>query len=84
MGRARACGESPLIPSAIAGSTDTPGERARHGVRDGLIRLSAGLEDAADILSDLDDALGVGRPARAGFTGAGNGLHPSALSRHLR
>src|SRR5690606_30950743 len=31
-----------------------PEERARAGIRDGLIRLSIGLEDAADLIADLD------------------------------
>lgn len=32
-------------------------ERERLGIRDGLIRLSVGLEDCADILEDLEQAL---------------------------
>ncbi|HET9410316.1 MAG TPA: cystathionine gamma-synthase [Candidatus Dormibacteraeota bacterium] len=32
-------------------------ERQRAGVGDGLIRLSIGVEDAADLVADLDDAL---------------------------
>jgi methionine-gamma-lyase len=34
-------------------------ERARHGISDGLIRLSVGLENTEDILDDLDRALGI-------------------------
>jgi len=33
-------------------------ERKRAGVGDGLIRLSIGVEDAADLIADLDQALG--------------------------
>lgn len=35
----------------------TPTERLRAGVTDGLIRMSVGVEDLADILTDLDQAL---------------------------
>jgi cystathionine beta-lyase/cystathionine gamma-synthase len=33
--------------------------RARIGIGDGLIRLSIGIEDPADIIADLDRALAV-------------------------
>ncbi len=33
--------------------------RVRSGITDGLVRLSVGLEDAADIITDLDRALGA-------------------------
>lgn len=33
-------------------------ERAKLGIGDGLVRLSVGLEDADDIIADLDQALG--------------------------
>ncbi|SLN25761.1 O-succinylhomoserine sulfhydrylase [Oceanibacterium hippocampi] len=36
----------------------TPEERARLGISDGLVRLSVGLEDAEDLIEDLDQALG--------------------------
>jgi cystathionine gamma-synthase/methionine-gamma-lyase len=32
-------------------------ERLRQGIGDGLVRLSVGIEDAADIIADLDQAL---------------------------
>lgn len=35
----------------------SPEERAHLGISDGLVRLSVGLEDAEDIISDLDRAL---------------------------
>ena len=31
--------------------------RLKRGLADGLIRLSVGIEDAADLISDLDQAL---------------------------
>jgi len=44
-------------PASMTHSTYTPEERAEHGISDGLIRLSVGLEEVADIISDLDMAL---------------------------
>lgn len=37
-----------------------PAERARLGIGDGVIRLSVGLEDAEDLIADLDLALAAG------------------------
>lgn len=44
-------------PASMTHSTYTPEERAEHGISDGLIRLSVGLEEVADIIADLDMAL---------------------------
>lgn len=44
-------------PASMTHSTYTPEERAAHGISDGLIRLSVGLEEVEDILADLDQAL---------------------------
>ncbi len=33
--------------------------RARMGIGDALVRLSVGIEDAADLIADLDQALGL-------------------------
>ena len=44
-------------PASMTHSTYTPEERARHGISEGLIRLSVGLEDFADIWSDVEQAL---------------------------
>lgn len=38
-------------------STYTPEELAASGISEGLVRLSVGLEDAQDIIADLDQAL---------------------------
>lgn len=35
-----------------------PAERARRGIVDGMVRLSVGLEDAEDLVADLEHALG--------------------------
>jgi cystathionine beta-lyase/cystathionine gamma-synthase len=34
-----------------------PDEKARMNIRDGMIRVSAGLEDVQDIIADFDQAL---------------------------
>lgn len=44
-------------PASMTHSTYTPEERAAHGISDGLIRLSIGLEEAEDIAADLFQAL---------------------------
>ncbi|MEO3477548.1 methionine gamma-lyase [Phaeobacter sp. CAU 1743] len=44
-------------PASMTHSTYTAEERLEHDISDGLIRLSVGLEDVADILQDLDQAL---------------------------
>lgn len=44
-------------PASMTHSTYTPEERAAHGISEGLLRLSVGLEDAEDIIADLDVAL---------------------------
>jgi cystathionine gamma-synthase len=38
----------------------TPEERASIGIAEGLVRMSVGIEDAADLIADLDQALGAG------------------------
>ncbi|MEP3889252.1 MAG: methionine gamma-lyase [Hellea sp.] len=44
-------------PASMTHSTYTPEERALHGISDGLVRLSVGLEGIEDILADLEQAL---------------------------
>lgn len=44
-------------PASMTHSTYTPEERAAAGIGDGLVRLSCGLEDTADLLADLAQAL---------------------------
>lgn len=46
-------------PASMTHSTYTREERLQHGISDGLIRLSVGLEDVQDIIADLADALGT-------------------------
>lgn len=44
-------------PASMTHASFTPEERERLGIGDGLIRLSVGLEDAGDIIADLEQAL---------------------------
>lgn len=44
-------------PASMTHSTYTPEERAKHGIAEGLVRLSVGLEGVDDILDDLMQAL---------------------------
>ncbi|MDJ0782286.1 MAG: aminotransferase class I/II-fold pyridoxal phosphate-dependent enzyme [Desulfosarcinaceae bacterium] len=46
-----------MHPATITHEHMTPEERAAVGIDDGLIRLSVGLEDPADIMADLEQAL---------------------------
>ena len=46
-------------PASMTHSTYTPEERAAHGISEGLVRLSIGLEDIADIAADISQALEV-------------------------
>ena len=44
-------------PASMTHSTYTPEERAAHGIGEGLVRLSVGLESVGDIIDDLMGAL---------------------------
>ena len=44
-------------PASMTHSTYTPEQRAQHGISEGLVRLSVGLEDVADLLTDIQQAL---------------------------
>ncbi|MEP5765274.1 MAG: methionine gamma-lyase [Halieaceae bacterium] len=44
-------------PASMTHSTYTPEERARHGIAEGLIRISVGLESLTDIAADIEQAL---------------------------
>ncbi|TDE37870.1 methionine gamma-lyase [Antarcticimicrobium sediminis] len=44
-------------PASMTHSTYTPEERAEHGISEGLVRLSVGLEEVDDIIVDLDQAM---------------------------
>ena len=44
-------------PSTMTHASVPPEDRAKLGITDGLVRVSVGLEDASDLISDLDQAL---------------------------
>jgi cystathionine beta-lyase/cystathionine gamma-synthase len=44
-------------PATMTHASVLPETRARLGITDGLVRISVGLEDVEDIISDLDQAL---------------------------
>jgi len=46
-----------MHPRTITHEHMTQEERHEAGIDDGLIRLSVGLENAADVIADLDQAL---------------------------
>ncbi len=46
-----------LHPATSSHRSLTPDERSRVGIPDGLVRLSAGIEEVNDILADLEQAL---------------------------
>jgi len=67
IGRAVSLGDAESLiqhPASMTHSTYTAEERAEHGISDGLIRLSVGLEDVGDIIDDLAQAL-TENPVRA-------------------
>lgn len=47
-------------PASMSHASYAPEARAAHGITDGLIRLSVGLEAFEDLRADLDQALGGG------------------------
>ena len=44
-------------PASMTHASIPPEDRRRAGLEDGLIRLSVGIEDADDLVADLDQAL---------------------------
>ncbi len=46
-------------PRTMSHASMPPEERAERGISDGLIRLSVGLESAADLIADIERALAV-------------------------
>jgi len=51
------------IPAEMTHGSIPKEERERRGVTDGLIRLSIGIEDADDLLADLEQALATAKVA---------------------
>jgi methionine-gamma-lyase len=53
-------------PASMTHSTYTAEQRVAHGISDGLVRLSVGLEDIEDVLADISQALDqVRQPVKA-------------------
>jgi cystathionine beta-lyase/cystathionine gamma-synthase len=48
------------------GAVLTEQQMSAAGLQPGLVRLACGLEDAADLIEDLDRALHAHRPAGSG------------------
>jgi len=48
-------------PASMTHSSLSAEDRAVHGIGDGLVRLSVGLETCQDLIADLDQALNVAR-----------------------
>jgi len=46
-------------PASMTHGAVPKGERKRIGVSEGLVRISVGLEDPADLIADMDQALGA-------------------------
>ena len=44
-------------PASMTHITYPPEERARHGISEGLVRLSVGLENIEDLVVDIRNAL---------------------------
>jgi cystathionine beta-lyase/cystathionine gamma-synthase len=44
-------------PATMTHASVPPERRAAIGITDGLVRISAGIEDVADLLEDLEQAL---------------------------
>jgi cystathionine gamma-synthase len=45
------------VPAVMSFFELSPEERARIGIEEGLVRLSVGVEEAADVIADIDQAL---------------------------
>ncbi len=47
-------------PALMTHATIPADKRAALGIHDGLVRLSVGVEDAQDLIADLEQALAAG------------------------
>ncbi len=46
-------------PASMSHASLSPDERAARGIGEGLVRLSCGIEEAADLIADVGEALGA-------------------------
>lgn len=54
-----------LSPSQTSHALMTPEERARQGIKDGLIRFSVGIEEPEDLIADIEQSLQMIRSKQA-------------------
>ena len=52
-------------PASMTHAAYTPQERASHGISEGLVRLSVGLENLEDLLTDMEAGLDAATASRA-------------------
>ena len=52
-------------PASMTHASYTPEERASHGISEGLVRLSVGLENLEDLLTDMEAGLDAAMASRA-------------------
>ena len=52
---------SMLMPSLTSHAVLSPEERLQQGITDGLIRFSVGIEEAEDLIGDIEQALNAMR-----------------------
>lgn len=52
-------------PASMTHSTYSREEREAHGISEGLVRISVGLEDVSDVMADLHQALGTNQVVAA-------------------
>jgi len=57
-----------LHPATTSHSQLSAADRAHQGIDDGLVRLSVGIEDEADLIADLEHAFAVLRATRPALT----------------
>ena len=60
-------------PASMTHAGVTPEEKERTGITEGLVRLSIGLENANDLIADLENALGAARLSLGDETSSING-----------
>ena len=53
-----------IHPASTTNSSQTPEQRAATGIGEGLIRLSVGIEDADDLIADLERGFAAARAVR--------------------
>ena len=60
-------------PASMTHAGVSPKEKKRTGITEGLVRLSIGLENADDLIADIEKALGAARLSLGDKTSCVNG-----------